>query len=132
MTTAKTSSQVDTSQIIEHALDAFWQVVADHFPAAESGDLSPWQTIKLECAAHDALRHWIENNVPAGAFIAPAVPALNSPSQVRIRQAIETVLDHYYPDEAVHYESTDRNDPNHIYHSLHAIRRWIESGYRED
>ena len=131
MSTTKIPSQTYTWKIIEDALDAFWQVVADRFPAAESGDLSPWQTIKLECAAHDALRHWIENNVPAGASVAPAVPALNSPSQVRIRRAIETVLDHYYPDEALHYESTDRKDSNHIYHSLHAIRRWIENGYRE-
>ena len=132
MTTTTNHSQIDTSQITEDALDAFWQAVADRFPTAESGDLSPWQTIKLDCAAQDAVREWIDNNVPAGASVAPAVPALNPPSQLRIQRALEAVLDHYYPDEAVHYESTDCNDPNHIYHSLHAIRGWIESGYRED
>ena len=133
MTTATTPAQIHTSQIIEDALDAFWQVVADRFPAAESGDLSPWQTIMLECAAQDAVQQWIEYNLPPGTAVTAPLRAMNLPirADIGIRQALEAVLDHYYPDEAVHYESTDRYDPNHIFHMLHAIRRWIEGGYRE-
>jgi hypothetical protein len=124
-------SEVELRDIAQEAEIAFWEVLVKRFPQAKTGDLSIDRTIRLAITAQNAIEEWIENNVPAGASIAPAVPALNSPTQVRIGQAIETVLDHYYPDEAEHYESTNSNDPNHIYHSLHAIRRWIENGYRE-
>lgn len=50
--------------IAYEALEAFWQVVVQHFPEAVDGDLSPWATIKLHDAAEEALAEWIENNVP--------------------------------------------------------------------
>ena len=50
--------------IADGALEAFWQVVVQHFPEAVDGDLSPWATIKLHDAAEEALAEWIENNVP--------------------------------------------------------------------
>jgi hypothetical protein len=50
--------------IADEALEAFWQVVVQHFPQAVSGDLSPWATIKLQVAAEEALGEWIDNNVP--------------------------------------------------------------------
>ena len=50
-------------ELTDEALAAFWEVVADHFPEAESGNLSPWATIQLETAAKAAIREWIANNV---------------------------------------------------------------------
>src|SRR5438128_2726914 len=49
--------------LTEQALDAFWQVAVQQFPEAQSGDLSPWATIKLELMAKTAIREWIANNV---------------------------------------------------------------------
>lgn len=50
------------SVLIEDALDAFWKVIADRFPAAYTGDLSPERTIALDMAAERAVGEWIENN----------------------------------------------------------------------
>jgi len=51
--------------VTDEALDAFWQVIVQRFPQAESGDLSPWATITLSTAAENAIGEWIDNNVPA-------------------------------------------------------------------
>jgi hypothetical protein len=50
-------------ELTDRALAAFWEVVADQFPEAESGDLSPWAAIRLEAMAKAAIREWIANNV---------------------------------------------------------------------
>lgn len=50
-------------ELTEKALDAFWEVVVEQFPEAESGDLSPWATIQLETTAKAVIREWIANNV---------------------------------------------------------------------
>ena len=50
-------------ELTEKALDAFWEVVCQQFPEAESGDLSPWDTVQLETMAKAAIREWIANNV---------------------------------------------------------------------
>jgi hypothetical protein len=49
--------------LIDEALTAFWEVVVRHYPQAETGDLSPWATIKLTLAAENAVEEWIDNNV---------------------------------------------------------------------
>jgi hypothetical protein len=49
--------------LTQTALDAFWEVVVQRFPEAESGDLSPWATINLEMTAKAAITEWIANNV---------------------------------------------------------------------
>lgn len=54
----------ELSKLLDNALIAFWQVVVDQYPEAESGDLSPWQTVRLELAAEAAIKEWIGNNVP--------------------------------------------------------------------
>jgi len=51
--------------LIDEALTAFWDVIARHYPQAESGDLSPWATIKLTLAAENAVEEWVANNVPS-------------------------------------------------------------------
>jgi hypothetical protein len=62
-----TSSQRDTTELAEKALDAFWTVVCHHFPQAQTGDLSAWATIKLQQAAEAAIDEWIDNNAqPCG------------------------------------------------------------------
>jgi hypothetical protein len=45
------------------ALEAFWQAVVDHYPRAETGDLSPLATLRLDEAAEAAIAEWIDNNV---------------------------------------------------------------------
>jgi hypothetical protein len=49
----------------DEALDAFWEVIVQRYPQAETGDLSPWTTIQLQIAAENAIEEWIDNNVPA-------------------------------------------------------------------
>lgn len=49
--------------ITDQALDAFWQVIVQHFPDATSGDLSPLATFQLSQAAEAAVKEWIANNV---------------------------------------------------------------------
>jgi hypothetical protein len=46
------------------ALDAFWQVIVAHYPQADTGDLSPLTTLRLDEAAEAAIREWIYANVP--------------------------------------------------------------------
>jgi hypothetical protein len=58
-----TNTAIET--IADEAMDAFWQVIARHFPEAESGDLSPLTTIRFETAAKDAITEWILSNVPS-------------------------------------------------------------------
>jgi hypothetical protein len=49
--------------LANEALDAFWDVIVQHFPQAKGGDLSPEQTIALHLAASSAICEWISNNV---------------------------------------------------------------------
>lgn len=47
-TALATSEKPDLSHVVEAALDAFWDVVVDHYPLAETGDLSPLTTVALD------------------------------------------------------------------------------------
>lgn len=49
--------------VTESALEAFWASVAERFPEAESGDVSPQPAIELKLAAEKAVAEWIENNL---------------------------------------------------------------------
>jgi hypothetical protein len=60
-----TIAKDDLRKLADKALDAFWHVIAKHYPQATSGDLSPWCAISLQDAAEDAIEEWIDNNVPA-------------------------------------------------------------------
>jgi hypothetical protein len=51
--------------VADDALEAFWQVVVQRYPQAETGDLSPMATIRLQTAAENAIAEWIDNNVPS-------------------------------------------------------------------
>lgn len=57
------SKQLTTS-IADEALDAFWQVIARRFPQARSGDLSWDCVMTLQTAAEQAIKQFVENNVP--------------------------------------------------------------------
>jgi hypothetical protein len=54
---------MNTGQLANEALDAFWQVIVKHFPQAITGDLSPLATFQLHQAAEAAVVEWIANNV---------------------------------------------------------------------
>jgi hypothetical protein len=54
----------DLESLVEDASDVFWSVVADHYPPARTGDLSPSRTIAFENAAAEAVHEWIGNNAP--------------------------------------------------------------------
>ncbi len=47
---------------IEEALDAFWEVIAEKFPQATTGDLSPLASIHLQIAAEKAVDEWVNCN----------------------------------------------------------------------
>jgi hypothetical protein len=64
MTKDNPNSSRISRQLIDEALDALWEVVAKHFPEAQTGDLSPWATIKLSDAVEEAIEEWVDNNVP--------------------------------------------------------------------
>jgi len=53
----------DVEALAAEALDAFWEVVARHFPRATTGDLSPERTLAMEQATEDAIGEWVTNNV---------------------------------------------------------------------
>ena len=53
------------SSLANEALDAFWQVVVQHYPQAKTSDLSLGRSIALDIAAESAIAEWIDNNVPA-------------------------------------------------------------------
>lgn len=55
----------DIKTIVQEADSAFWQVIVKHFPQAKTGDLSPDRTTALSIAQDQAVREWIDNNVPA-------------------------------------------------------------------
>jgi hypothetical protein len=54
---------MNTQQLANEALDAFWQVIVKHFPQATTGDLSPLATFHLDQTAEAAIKEWISNNV---------------------------------------------------------------------
>lgn len=66
-TAPATSEQPDLSHVVEAALDAFWDVVVDHYPLATTGDLSPLTTVALDRAAANAVGEWVQFNVPSAA-----------------------------------------------------------------
>lgn len=49
-----TKSKDDLRILTDQALDAFWQVVAQRYPEATTGDLAPWPTIQLQIAAENS------------------------------------------------------------------------------
>jgi hypothetical protein len=51
------------ASLADDALEAFWQIVVERYPQAETGDLSPMATIRLHTAAENAIAEWIDNNV---------------------------------------------------------------------
>jgi hypothetical protein len=51
--------------VADEALEAFWQVIVQRYPQAETGDLSPLTTVRLQNAAEAAIEEWIWANVPA-------------------------------------------------------------------
>jgi hypothetical protein len=51
---------------VRDAEDAFWAVVAEQFPEAESGDLAPDAALSLTRAMEKAVRAWIDANVTSG------------------------------------------------------------------
>ena len=52
------------NNVYDDALNAFWEAVLQHYPQAETGDLSPWATVQLTLAAEIAIEEWVFNNVP--------------------------------------------------------------------
>lgn len=54
----------EIESLTEEALDAFWAVVAKHFPGATSGDLSVETTLELHRLAGAAVKEWVQLNVP--------------------------------------------------------------------
>jgi hypothetical protein len=46
-------------------MDAFWEVVVQRFPQAETGDLSPLTTHRFHEAAEAAIEEWVWANVPS-------------------------------------------------------------------
>ena len=54
----------DKKLLVQEGLDAFWDVIAQKFPEAKTGDLSPLTTLQLDQAAETAIHEWIESNVP--------------------------------------------------------------------
>lgn len=56
-------SETTVREIADEALEAFWQVVVQHFPKAVSGDLHFEIVMKLQFAAEEALACWIDANV---------------------------------------------------------------------
>jgi hypothetical protein len=61
---ATPNDKPDLRHVVEEALDAFWDVVAENYPLAEAGDLSPLSTVNLDDAAMTAAEEWVRNNVP--------------------------------------------------------------------
>ena len=55
------STKID--QLTQHALDAFWNIVAAQFPHTSTGDLSPLVSFHLTQAAESAVRAWVSANV---------------------------------------------------------------------
>ena len=60
------TSQSRIRKVTDKALDAFWSVVAEQFPNAQTGDCSPQTTIALDEAARFAIHEWIAANCPEG------------------------------------------------------------------
>lgn len=54
----------DLDSLVQEAEAAFWEVIANRFPDAKTGDLSPLATIRLSQAQEEAVKEWIANNVP--------------------------------------------------------------------
>ena len=50
--------------VVQDALQAFWQTVVSQYPSAQFGDLSVERTIFLSQAAGEAVSEWVYNNVP--------------------------------------------------------------------
>lgn len=49
--------------LADEALEAFWNVVAIHYPEPETGDLSPQTTVALHVTAETAISEWVDTNV---------------------------------------------------------------------
>jgi hypothetical protein len=64
MANATETSPANTQAVTQKALGAFWAVVAEAYPEAKTGDLSPSTTLRFDEAAEAAVREWAWANVP--------------------------------------------------------------------
>lgn len=63
--TVEKPTTIDEERLIkvtQAAGEAFWQVVADAYPEATTGDLSPLMTIAIDDVMTKSVREWVENN----------------------------------------------------------------------
>ena len=73
-----TLSDDEIRELTDDAMHAFWQVIAERFPQATTGDLSIDRTIRHSAAAEEAVREWIMNNaVPDDPEEQPRVPRIH-------------------------------------------------------
>mgnify|MGYP003677132562 CR=1 FL=1 len=49
---------------LDHAQDAFWAVMVDHFPEVESGDFDPMHSMRFDEELKCALWFWLYWNLP--------------------------------------------------------------------
>lgn len=56
----KLQDRINTA--MQAADDAFWAVVAKHFPEIKTGDFDPWEAFQRDDKNRRDIRHWYEGN----------------------------------------------------------------------
>lgn len=46
---------------------AFWSVITVRFPEAKTGDFDPLSSDQFDLLTENAVKHWVESNVPGAA-----------------------------------------------------------------
>ena len=59
-----TPSEVKLTCVVRDAELAFWREVAKQYPMATLGDLDPLSSVYLSTTMRDAIKQWVELNVP--------------------------------------------------------------------
>jgi hypothetical protein len=87
---------------VEKAMDAFWQIIVEHYPTAESGDLSPLTHLAFDEAARTAVAEWVNGNVPKREALGACEPTAKR-YRVHFRELgyYQAVLNAASPEQAV-------------------------------
>ena len=115
--------------------DALEQVLDCPLLPTEDEHLANNPEDRLDRVSHslDALWRWLESeedtSIELDTLAIQAQPPMTNPIPLpqEIRDALDEVLTYALPREYEHFANNPELRDGHIYHSLHALSRWLET-----
>jgi len=109
--------------VADNAEQAFWAEVAKSFPEAKSGDLDPMAVTRFSKAAQEAVRAWVEWNVPGA--VDEDEDDQQAPDEDELRTNV-TISDKRGRGYTAHYEGDEIASEEDWDDLMKAINAWMK------